>query len=43
MKYNFARRRNLKSEIERVKKNCLQFLKHRIAEPELQRKIDTEL
>jgi cation diffusion facilitator CzcD-associated flavoprotein CzcO len=37
--YNFAQRRNLKSQIERVKKNCLQFLKHQISDPELQRKL----
>ncbi len=41
--YNFAQRRNLKSQIERVKKNCLQFLKHQISDPELQRKLDAEL
>lgn len=37
--YNFAQRRNLKSQIERVKKNCLQFLEHQISDPELQRKL----
>lgn len=37
--YNFAQRRNLKSQIERVKKNCLQFLKHQISDPELQHKL----
>ncbi|MQW92067.1 NAD(P)-binding protein [Acinetobacter sp. dk771] len=37
--YNFAQRRNLKSQIERVKKNCLQFLKRQISDPELQRKL----
>ena len=37
--YNFAQRRNLKSQIERVKKNCLQFLKHQISDPELQLKL----
>src|SRR5690606_9007193 len=37
--YNFAQRRNLKSQIERVKKDCLQFLKHQISDPELQRKL----
>ncbi|MFV5501242.1 flavin-containing monooxygenase [Acinetobacter sp. 226] len=37
--YNFAQRRNLKSQFERVKKNCLQFLKHQISDPELQRKL----
>ena len=37
--YNFAQRRNFKSHIERVKKNCLQFLKHQILNSELQRKL----
>ena len=37
--YNFAQRRNLQSQIERVKKNCLKFLKHQISDPELQQKL----
>ena len=37
--YNFAQRRNLKSQSERVKKNCLKFLKHQISDPELQQKL----
>lgn len=37
--FTFAQRRNVKSQIERVKKNCLQFLKHQISDVELQTKL----
>ena len=37
--YNFAQRRNLNSHIQRVKKNCLEFLKHQVKDAELQRKL----
>lgn len=37
--FNFAQRRNLKSHIQRVKKNCLHFLNHQIDDSELQRKL----
>lgn len=37
--FNFAQRRNLKSHIQRVKKNCLQFLKDQVNDAELQHKL----
>lgn len=36
---HFAQRRNIKNQIQRVKANCLEFLKHHISDPDLQRKL----
>ena len=37
--YNFAQRRNVKNEIQRVKKNCLNFLAKQIPDPTLRAKL----
>lgn len=37
--FNFAQRRNIQSHIQRVKKNCLDFLKQQISNTELQAKL----
>lgn len=37
--YNFAQRRNVKNEINRVKKNCLNFLDKQISDPTLRAKL----
>jgi cation diffusion facilitator CzcD-associated flavoprotein CzcO len=37
--FNFAQRRNVKTQIQRVKNNCLKFLAKQIADPELRRKL----